>query len=94
MHQVIALGVVLAAAFVFHARAAAVMASEGNWGFGVGQLFFAPVMVFFFVHTLAYFLTRLVRGKDKLRSYTRSRINYVGMVVALMGVLGSAATPV
>lgn len=91
MHQIIALGVVLAAAFVFNARAAAIMAAEGNWGYGVGQLFFAPVVVFFFVHTLAYFLTRLVRGKDRLASYTRSRINYFAMVVALMGVLGSAA---
>ncbi|MFN3876760.1 MAG: hypothetical protein ACK4MH_00120 [Brevundimonas sp.] len=93
MHQIISLGLILATAFLFNAAAAAHMASIGMWGFAVGRLFFAPIIVFYFVHTLVYFVVRLIRGKDRVRSYTRSRLNYVGAVVAILGVLGAAAGP-
>lgn len=94
MHLIISLGMILAAAFLFNAAKAAEMASIGLWGYGVGQLFVAPILVFFFLHTLIYFAVRLIRGKDKLKSYTRSRLNYIAAVVSILGILGSAAAPV
>jgi hypothetical protein len=93
MHQIISLGLILATVFLFNARAAAEMASAGFWGWAVGQLFFGPVVFFFLVHTVVYLVVRLVRGKERVRSYTRSRLNYVAAVLTILGTIGAAAGP-
>ncbi|VXB20918.1 hypothetical protein [Brevundimonas sp. G8] len=93
MHQIIALAVTLLIALLLNGVAAAKMVSVGYWGGALGALFVGPVIVFYAVHTLVYFVVRLIRGKDRVRSYTRSRINYVAAAVAILGVLGAAAGP-
>ncbi|MDK2748346.1 MAG: hypothetical protein KYX67_13605 [Brevundimonas sp.] len=93
MHQMIALALTLIVALLLNGGAAAQMVSAGYWGGVIGSLLFGPLIVFYVVHTLVYFVVRLIRGKDRVLSYTRSRINYVGAVVAILGVLGAAAGP-
>lgn len=94
MHQIISLGLILATAFLFNAGAAAEMASVGFWGEAVGRLFFAPIVFFYLVHTVVYFVVRLIRGKDRVRSYTRSRLNYIAAALTILGTIGAAAAPV
>ncbi|WP_428154532.1 hypothetical protein [Brevundimonas sp.] len=93
MHQIIAIALTLVIALLLNGVAAAQMVSVGYWGGALGALLVGPLIVFYVVHTLVYFVVRLIRGKDRVRSYTRSRINYVGTVVAILGVLGAAAGP-
>lgn len=93
MHQIIALAVTLVVALLLNGAAAAQMVSVGYWGGALGALLVGPLIVFYVVHTVVYFVLRLIRGKDRVRSYTRSRINYVAAAVAILGVLGAAAGP-
>jgi heme/copper-type cytochrome/quinol oxidase subunit 2 len=93
MHQMIALALTLIVAVLLNGGAAAQMISAGYWGGAIGSLLFGPLIVFYVVHTLVYFVVRLIRGKDRVRSYTRSRLNYVAAVVAILGVVGAAAGP-
>jgi hypothetical protein len=94
MHQMIALALTLIVALLLNGGAAAQMVSAGYWGGAIGSLFFGPLMTFYVVHTLVYFVVRLIRGKDRVGSYTRSRLNYVAAGLTILGVVGAAAAPV
>lgn len=94
MHQMIAVALPLILAFLLNGGDAAQMVSVGYWGGAMGSLLFGPLMTFYVVHTLVYFVVRLIRGKDRVGSYTRSRLNYIAAAVAMLGIVGAAAAPV
>ncbi|MDP9835961.1 hypothetical protein J2T09_000703 [Neorhizobium huautlense] len=91
MHQLICFSILLVVAVLFNAVAAAKMASDGNWGEAVGQLFFGPLVFFYVTHSVIYFATRLIRGPAAVASYSASRLNYIAFVITLLGILGAAA---
>ena len=91
MQQALALGLVLTAGLLLSARAAAIMSADGNWGGALGSLFTAPLVVFYLVHTVVYFAVRGLRGRDRIRTYAASRLNWIAAAVALLSVLASAA---
>lgn len=89
MHQLICVGVLLTLSFLLNAPLAARMASDGNWGEGLGILI-GPLVFFYLVHVPLYYAVRLVRGAA-LASFTRSKLNYIAAVVGLAGILGTLA---
>ena len=91
MHQLISFTIVFLAAVALNLKSAAIDASNGNWGEGLGNLVFGPLVFFYGVHTIIYFAVRLVRGRDAIAAYSASRVNYIAAVVTLLGVLGAAA---
>ncbi|MGQ4274991.1 hypothetical protein [Terrihabitans sp. B22-R8] len=91
MRQIICIAIILAVSALCNAPLAARMASDGNWGEAVGQLVFAPLVVFYLVHSVIYYGTRLVRGRDALASYTNSKLSWIAFIVSVLGILGSAA---
>jgi hypothetical protein len=91
MHQLISFAVVFAIAVALNLRSAAIAASNGNWGEGLGNLVFAPLVFFYGVYTILFFAVRLLRGKDAVAAYSASRLNYIAAGITLLGVLGAAA---
>ncbi len=91
MHQLISIAILLAVAFLFNAPLAANMASAGQWGEAVGRLFVGPVAFFYIAHSVVYYATRAARGADKVGTYAGSRLNYVALVITLLGILGALA---
>jgi hypothetical protein len=91
MHQVISLFIILTVTLLLNAQMAAQMASDGNWGEAVGLLLFAPLSIFFASHTLIYYALRLIRGSSALASYSASKLNYIALVISLLGILGAVA---
>jgi len=93
MHLLLALGVTILTAVALNIKSAAVASSDGNWGGAVGAMIFGPVVVFFLIHTILYYGTRLVRRKSPLKSYSRSRLCYISAAIAILGVIGSLGQP-
>ncbi|MGV1834156.1 hypothetical protein ACQZ6C_05300 [Rhizobium rhizogenes] len=91
MRQVICVGVLLIVAVLLNAPMAAKMAGDGNWGEAVGSMLFAPIVVFYFVHSLVYYATRFLRGPAAVATYATSKLNYIAFVISLLGVLGAVA---
>lgn len=94
MHQTIAIGISLAIAVLLHGPLAAAEVSDGNWGSALGNLIFGPLVIFFLVHTIVYFLSRMIRGREKLASFSGSRLNYIAAAITILGILGSVANQV
>ncbi|MBB3947277.1 type IV secretory pathway VirB2 component (pilin) [Rhizobium skierniewicense] len=70
---------------------AAQMASDGNWGEAFGQMILGPLGFFLAAHVVIYYGLRLVRGPSKLKSFSATKLNYIALSLALMGILGAVA---
>lgn len=93
MHLLLALGATILAAVALNIKSAAIASSNGNWGGAVGDMLFGPIVVFFLIHTVLYYGTRLVRRKSLLKSYSRSRLCYISAAITVLGVIGSLGQP-
>lgn len=94
MHQIIALFLVVGVAFLLNAPRAAALAADGLWGYAAGRLVFGPILSFFVVQTILYFIVRAIRGREGVARFSRSRLNYIAALIAVLGMVGSAANPV
>lgn len=91
MHQLISVAVLLAVAVLLNGPLAMRMAADGNWGEAIGRLFFGPVVFFYLVHSVIFYAMRLFRRAEGGAGYATSRLNYISMVISLLGVLGAVA---
>ena len=83
MHQSIALAIAILAIVFLLGPEAAYMASIGNWGGGLGLLL-GPLFFFYLVTAIVYFPARLLRGRDKVAGFARTRLQYVGQRAAAL----------
>lgn len=91
MHQAISVSILLAIAVLLNAPLAAKMATNGNWGEAIGSVLFGPLVFFYVVHSLIYYAVRFLRGKSAVAAYSASKLNYIALVISLLGILGAAA---
>lgn len=91
MHQTICVAILLSVAALLNAPLAAKMAADGNWGEAAGRMFAGPIIVFYIVHTLVYYVMRLMRGRTAISTYAASRLNYIAFTITLLGILGAVA---
>jgi hypothetical protein len=91
MHQAICVAVLLTVAVLLNGPLAARMAADGNWGEAVGRLFFGPAVFFYIVHSVIYYAVRISRGPAAVATYAASKLNYIALVISLLGIIGAVA---
>lgn len=84
-HRTIALLILAGCTAVALAPQAARRAGWGDWGGALGSLL-VPFFLFVLVNLLVYVAARLLAPADQLADWRRTRLNYVGLAVAV-GVL-------
>ncbi|XUY27491.1 hypothetical protein RMR21_003765 [Agrobacterium sp. rho-8.1] len=91
MHLTICIVLLLTVSAVLNASHAAQMAGVGNWGEALGEIAFGPLAFFFIAHVIIYYAIRAIRGREKLKSFSATKLNYIAFTLALMGILGAIA---
>ena len=89
-HRAIAFLVLAAFTAILTGPEAADRASLGDWGGAVGSLV-APFLVFVLTNLVVHVLARLRRARDRVADFRRTRLNYAGLVVAVLVLLAKVA---